>query len=107
MPNLVAVYTANPGDVLVSVLVSETEPKPDFGVWLHVVVCPLAAPSDRIILAGCSDYLPECPRVDVPPGQCGVLICGRGFGKGEREEYVLHLWPASTETPRVLKNYCR
>ena len=104
-PNLVAVYTAATTDVSVSVSISESEPMLNLEAWSYVVRCPIAAPSGRLALAGCTDYLPNCPRIEVPIGNCGLLVCGRGFGEGEREEYLLQIWPGIIQSPTVLKNY--
>ncbi len=105
VPSLVAVYTAAAANVSVSVSILENEPVPDFEAWSHILRCPIAAPSGRLVLAACTDYLPDCPRIEVPAGNCGVLVCGRGFGEGEREEYFLQLWPGMVHSATVLKSY--
>lgn len=105
VPSLVAVYTAATANVSVSFSILEIAPIPNLEAWLHIVRCPIAAPSGRLALAGCTDYLPDCPRIEVPAGNCGVLICGRGFGEGEREEYFLQLWPGMVHSATVLKSY--
>ena len=74
IPHLIAVYTSDATTVSVKVKICEVEPKPNLESWSHIVRCPLEVPSGRMTLAGCTDYLPSCPRIEVPSGKCGVLI---------------------------------
>lgn len=103
VPYLLAIYTASSAMVSVEVSVGLFEPELDSESWSHVVFGSMSAPSGRLILAGCSDYLPECPRIAVPAGECRFILCGRGFDEGAGEEYSLFFWPGGPIEPKVLK----
>ncbi|GAA5185344.1 hypothetical protein GCM10025771_41120 [Niveibacterium umoris] len=105
LPNLLAIYTASAGNVSVSVVTNENEPEVSLEAWSHAVQGAISVPSRRLLLAGCSDYLPECPRVSVPATDCRFLLVGRGFEHGSAEEYRIHLWPGPQRSTFVVKQY--
>lgn len=102
-PSVLAVYTALPREVSVEMRVYRSTPEIDHGIWAHVVQGALAIPSGRLVLAGCTDYLPDCSRVQVPQGMLEFLLCGRGFDVDAEEEYLVALWPGQSRPIEVIK----
>lgn len=103
--SLVAIYTGSASDVGVAITVAEHEPPVDLCAWEHVFRCHINAPSGRIALAGCTDYLPSCPRIAVPKGGCGMLVFARGIGKEQQEAYEISIWPSTFTPPSLLKRH--
>ena len=104
VPFLVAVYTSSDGSVEVQVERTDRAPALDDAAWLRIFECPLQLPSGRLVVAGPSSFLPECPRLDVPPGSYRARVSGRGFGEGSREEYLVSLWPSRDSVATVVKS---
>jgi hypothetical protein len=102
-PSVLAVYTALPREVSVEVCVYRSVPEIDRGIWGHVVQGALAVPSGRLVLAGCTDYLPDCSRIQVPQGMLEFLLCGRGFDAHAEEAYLVALWPGHFRSIEVIK----
>jgi hypothetical protein len=103
--NLVAIYTGVAADVSVAVSVAPREPEVDLSAWDQAFRCHINAPSGRLVLAGCTDFVPSCPRISVPAGCCGMLVCARGIGKEEREEYHISVWSGTFAPPLLLKRH--
>lgn len=103
IPNLVALYTVTPAEVTLTVDMIPSEPEQSLETWEHVVEVPLDLPSGLLLIAGCTDYLPDCPIVEVTPGAYAVRVHGRKLNGGDREEYLALLWPSTGIVPKVLK----
>jgi len=67
-PGIIGVGTARNLTVPVEVEVLTSEPTNNFDEWDHVTEASLEIPSGRIIIAGCTDYLPDAARIIVEPG---------------------------------------
>ena len=70
----VGVGTVRNMDVPVEVEVLDSQPNDDFDEWHHVTEASLEVPSRHIIIAGCTDYLPDAARITVNPGTYRVRI---------------------------------
>lgn len=106
--DVLVVFTARNMDVSVAVQLHKQEPALDLQSTDHVVEAGLRT-SGTIIIAGCTDYLPEAVRVPVPPGDLRAWIVFTGLGtlsedglEGE-DRYVVHLWPGTADSVRVIK----
>jgi hypothetical protein len=96
VPYLVAVYTASDDDVDVAVELFSIRPEAELTSWLHVVEGSLMVPSGRLVISTPWSYLPDCDRINMPPGAYRIRVSGRGFRNAERENYRVDLWPASS-----------
>ena len=104
-PSILAVYTAFPREVAVGIRVCDNIPDIAGGCWAHVIRGAFAIPSGQLVLAGCSDYLPDCTRIQVPRGMLEFLLCGRGFDAQAQEKYLLALWPGQFRLVEVVKRH--
>jgi hypothetical protein len=109
-PHIVVVYPARNVEIPVTIEVHAAPPAaPDLAKWDHVAEASLAAPTGRIVVAGCSDYLPKCERIDVKPGEhrlrlsCGGLSTISDDGLDGQDHYQIDLWPAPAAGVKVLK----
>src|SRR5262245_5370575 len=62
-PGALAVGTVRNVGVPVTVEILPSEPPKDLENWDHVTECSLAIPSGKIVVAGCTDYFPDAPRI--------------------------------------------
>ena len=102
--NLIAVYAESDAEVEVDVECVERTPNVDESPWAHIVEGPLSLPSGRVVLASPSSYLPECPRFPVSPGAYRVRVSVSGGDGGERERYLISLWPSQARPVAVIKS---
>lgn len=104
-PGLLAIETARAMDVAVDVALHETAPA--LRDADHCVEDDLTVASDRIVIAGCSDYFPDAARLSVMPGTWRVRVSVTGLstisadGLDGDDHYRLDLWPA-TPSGRVV-----
>lgn len=73
-PGMIGVGTVRNLTVPVEVEVLTSKPTDNFEQWNHVTEASLEVPSGHIIIAGCSDYLPDAARIIVEPGIYRIRI---------------------------------
>ena len=108
-PGTVGIGTVRNMDVPVTVDVLEHAPEDDFPKWDHVVEAGLDVTSGRVVIAGCTDYLPDAKRIEVPPGTYRVRVSYGALetlsedGLSGDDRYRVQLWPAALTAVRILK----
>lgn len=96
----VGIGTARNMTVPVVLSILPAEPEEDFAEWEMVNECSLTIRSDTLIIAGCTDYVPDAPRVPVAPGSYRVRVSYTGLeslsedGLEGDDFYRVQLWPA-------------
>ena len=103
-PYIVVVHTASDAVVPVSIEFQSEQPRSNLASWDHVAEFSLDLPSGRAVLAGCTAYLPDCPRVTAEPGTYRGRVYSTGLSGGA-ERYHLVLWPGELQAPLVLKQH--
>jgi hypothetical protein len=94
---LIAVGTARYRTVPVSIEFYDTEPRLEFENYSRINECSLEVSSNKLILSGCTEYLPDAARIEVEPGTYRVRIL---YGNAETitdedngdDFYILQLW---------------
>ncbi|MEV7188218.1 hypothetical protein [Kitasatospora sp. NPDC093102] len=83
----------------------------------HVVEASVEVPSGRLAILGCTDYLPDAARFEVPKGFVRVLASRANLADvrqpGEEgsdapevvEQVHLQVWPAPHSSPVVIKRW--
>jgi len=112
-PGVIGVGTVWNMDVPVEVEVLDSQPNDNFNEWDHVTEASLEVPSGRIIIAGCTDYLPDAARITVQPGTYKVRIyygaldsVDEELGLDGDDHYKVVLWlDANKIEPKVLKRW--
>ncbi len=111
-PGVIGVGTVRNMDVLVEVEVLDSQPNCNFDDWDHVTEASLEVPSGRIIIAGCTDYLPDAARIRVEPGTFRVRIYYGALDSVDESQldgddhYKIVLWKdANKIEPKVLKRW--
>lgn len=94
---LIAIGTARNNAVPVSIELHDSEPILELENYSRVNECSLETTSNKLILSGCTDYLPNAPRIEVKPAtyRVRVLYGNLESVKDEFEGedfYILQLW---------------
>ncbi|WP_234436289.1 hypothetical protein [Streptomyces sp. NRRL S-813] len=98
----------------VSVHVLAGQPDDDSNEFDHVVEASFHTPSGRLIVMGCTDYLDDAARFDVPAGWTRARASRRNLAAAVRwlesdeapeatEEIRLQTWPAPFSPPHIVK----
>lgn len=109
-PGVVGIGTARNVEVPVALELLEHEPPLEQENYDHIVECSLLVESGRIVIAGCTDYFPDAPRLQASPGTYRVRACYSGLGSISEDgsegsdSYLLQLWEAPSIEPTVLKS---
>ncbi|OKH20945.1 hypothetical protein [Chroogloeocystis siderophila] len=111
-PGVIGVGTARNMIVPVEIEVLDSKPNDNFDHWDHVTETSLEVPSGRIIIAGCTDYFPEAPRIIVEPGTYRVRVYYNALDSVDESRlegddyYKVVLWlDANIVEPQVLKRW--
>ncbi|MFI1520828.1 hypothetical protein [Kitasatospora cineracea] len=114
---LMGIWTEVNDDVDVSIHLLESRPKSEVGLADHVVEGSLEVVSGVLVVMGCTDYLPDAPRLTLPAGWFRVRVSKSNLeavlsedaesvdGQGEVERIVIDLWPEEYSEPKVLKKF--
>jgi hypothetical protein len=108
-PGTVGIGTVRNMDVPVTVDILDHAPEDDFSEWDHVVETSLDVASGRIVIAGCTDYVPDAKRIEIPPGTYRVRVSYGALdtlsedGLSGDDRYRLQLWLAAPTAVRILK----
>ncbi len=98
-------------NVPVELHVHGAEPSVDPAGYDHAVLASLQVPSGRLVVMGCTDYLPEAPRVELRAGSYQLLYLAAGVESITYESdpaddrYIVHLWPGSPREPVLLRHW--
>ena len=113
----VAIGTEVNVNVLVGVEVLRSGPADDDANFDHVVEESLRSDSGRLVVMGCTDYLPEAPRFDVPAGWLRVRVAksnlDQAYALGIESDEVpenmerlrIQVWPAEPTHAVVVKQW--
>ena len=100
-PHVVGVGTARNMTVPVTVQISEVKPEISGHAFDRTNDCTIEISSGRLVLAGCTDYLPDAIRIHCSPGLYNVTIGYKNLntisddGLDGDDSYHLFLWPAA------------
>jgi hypothetical protein len=100
-PGMVMIGTARNTTVPVTLEIHSLEPDLETIGWDRIVDCDLAVVSDRIVVAGCTDYLPDAARIAVATGHYRVRVSYAGLeelsedGLDGKDRYRVQLWPGA------------
>ncbi|MGO1079726.1 hypothetical protein [Inquilinus sp. CA228] len=107
---VLVVSTARNMTVPVRIELHHEQPQIAAEIADHIVVGDLHT-SGEIVIAGCTDYLPDAARRSVPKGDLRAMVVFTGLGTinedgvdGE-DRYVVHLWPGESDGIAVLRQW--
>lgn len=98
-------------EVPVEIVVVDDDPQVSLDDVDHAVEGSIQALSGRIVVMGCTQYFPEAPRFEVPPGTYRVLAVMTGVETIQNEwdsaddHYIVYMWPGSVRQPKLLKHW--
>lgn len=108
-PGTIGIATVRNVTVPVVVEVTDTEPNEDTTGWDQVNECSLEVKSNRIVVAGCTDYFPDAARIEVRSGSYrarvyyGSLNTLSDNGLDGGDHYKVVLWPSIPAPLRILR----
>jgi|SRR5581483_8728327 len=100
-------------DVPVEIRLTVERPSIDLDQYDHAVEASIQLPSGKLIVMGCTGYLPDAPRIDLLPGcyRALFLVSGIESIKTEWEQaddlYAVYLWPEAAGVPQLIKHWKR
>jgi hypothetical protein len=106
---VVGIGTVRDMDVPVTIEFLEAEPAVDLASFDHVVEGSLVVSRGPLLVAGCTDPLPDAARFDLKPGTYRVRLSASGFdtlsddGLDGEDRYLVQLWQAPLIESTVLK----
>jgi hypothetical protein len=98
-PGVVGIGTIRATTVPVTIEVHDNEPEADLLSWDHIAECDLEVKTGRVVVAGCTDYLPDAVRMAVSPGLYRARASYGGLdslsedGLEGGDHYRVQLWP--------------
>jgi len=107
----VGIGTARNMEVPVTIEVLTAEPPLAVEHWDHVVEAGIEIASGRLVVAGCTEYLPTAPRISLAPGQYRARVHYGGLdsltddGLDGDDHYHIALWPAPMVGVTILKRH--
>ncbi|GAA6168417.1 hypothetical protein [Sessilibacter corallicola] len=111
LPNSLAVGTFRNVEVPIEVSLYENEPEVNFSEWDHASKGYFTIKSGSCAVFGCTDYLHDAAKIEIPKGDYAVLSLAKGLGSITEEwedaddAYRVVLWPSSTKEYKVIKRY--
>jgi len=109
---ILGIGTAVNWDVGVGVVVLPGEPLDDSPDCDHVVEASVQVPSGRLVVMGCTDYLPDARRFEIQAGwnrikvsRSNLAAAIRASGEEPVEIIRLQVWPAPQSEPRIIKRW--
>ena len=98
-PGTIGVGTARNMTVPVTVEIRNSRPDEPVGPWDLVNDCNIEVTSGKLVVAGCTDYLPDAARIELPPGLYHARVFYGGLqtlsndGLDGDDHYTVILWP--------------
>ena len=108
-PGTIGIGTVRKMNVPVTIELYDSEPKEDFALWEQINECSINVSSGKIVVAGCTDYVPDAARISVEPDTYrarvfyGDLDTLSEDGLDGDDKYKVVLWRGEAIEPRVIK----
>jgi len=105
-PGTIRIGTVRNMDVPVTIKLFDQEPElvKELEGVAQINECDITTPSGKLVVAGCTDYLPDAKRIDVSKGIYRARIYYGNMDKISEDGldgddyYEIHLWPTKEET---------
>ena len=110
-PSAVYPGTLRNVDVSVEIEVLDQSPEIDLSAWDNAVEASINIPSGKLVVMGCTGYLPDSPRISVSPGHYQLVSLAGGIDTIQTEWepaedlYRVYLWPGPARKPHLLKRW--
>lgn len=98
-------------DVDVQINIVEQKPVIAHNDFDHIAEASINIPSGKLVVMGCSGYLPDAPRIDVVPGVYEALFAVSGINtitdeaESAEDKYTVYLWPGQQREPELIKHW--
>lgn len=97
--------------VPVEIRLLAADPGIDAGEVDHLSSGYFEVPTGRLVVMGCTDYLPDAPRIEIPSGGYRFSYAMRGIESITYESdpaddsYTVYMWPGSRLDPLLHKHW--
>lgn len=111
--NAVCPGTLRNVDVNVEIEILDEPPSIDLSQWDHAVEASINIPSGKLVVMGCTGYLPDATRIEINPGTYQLLSLAGGIASIKTEweaaddVYRVYLWPGENRQPHLIKKWQR
>jgi hypothetical protein len=78
-PHVIGIGTARNMTVPVTLRICEARPDIGDAGFERVNECTIEVESGRLVIAGCTEYLPDAARIEIAPGTYNALIGYKGL----------------------------
>ncbi len=98
-------------DVEAEISVLKSEVIIDPSGYDHIVEASLSIPTGKLVVMGCTDFMPDAPRINLQAGNYQVLYAVSGVDTIKTEwepaedKYVHHLWPGMPREAKLIKHW--
>lgn len=98
-------------DIEAEISVLESEVTIDPSGYDHIVEASFAIPTGKLVVMGCTDYMPDAPRIDLRAGNYQVLYAVSGVDtivtewEPAQDKYALYLWPGMPREAKLIKHW--
>ncbi|RKN81034.1 hypothetical protein [Ulvibacterium marinum] len=112
-PGTIGVGTVRNMDVPVTIKIFNNKPQlwDDLSLIHHINECDFETQSDKIVVAGCTDYFPDAMRVEIGKGLYKIRIYYGNLDKLSDDQldgedfYEIQIWPSENRSGvQILKN---
>lgn len=112
-PGTIGVGTVRNMDVPVTIKIFSEEPElqADLNSIQHVNECDLETQSDKLAIAGCTEYFPEAMRLEIGKGLYRARVYYGNLDKLNEDQldgedfYEIHFWPSESKSEvKIIKN---
>ena len=110
-PGAICPGTLRNVEVPVQIVFTDQAPSLSLNQVDHAAEASLSISSGKLVVTSCTDYGPDAPRIEVPPGHYRALFVATGISSITTEwdpaddKYTLFLWPGSEREAKLIKHW--
>lgn len=110
-PGTITIGTVRNMDVPVEIQLLTGRPSDDLTIGDHITEASLNIPSGKLVVLGCTDYLPDATRIPIQSGSYRVRIYYSALesisedGLDGNDHYKVLIWPEEYSDFKIIKKW--